>query len=134
MGSSVSALITMMLPTVLFTILALAKADESFSGPGTFACYGDMSITFAKGGTDAEGLLDCQPPGGLPRLLHREFWQMVTTVLTGSLWMTRVTETARESCGSRLTTLVWVTAIESSRSTMASRPGSSVATAPAPVT
>merc|ERR1712127_140370 len=64
MGSSVSALITMMLPTVLFTILALAKADESFSGPGTFACYGDMSITFAKGGTDAEGLLDCQPAWG----------------------------------------------------------------------
>merc|ERR1719411_1801907 len=46
----------------------LVLADESFHGSGTFACYGDMSITFDKSGSggEGEGFLDCQPSWGSP--------------------------------------------------------------------
>merc|ERR1719153_1936322 len=44
----------------------LVLANESFHGSGTFACYGDMSITFDKSssGGEGEGFLDCQPSWG----------------------------------------------------------------------
>jgi len=55
--------------TLALTISSyLVLADESFHGSGTFACYGDMSITFDKSGSggEGEGFLDCQPSWGSP--------------------------------------------------------------------
>ena len=55
--------------TIALTISSyLVLADESFHGSGTFACYGDMSITFDKSGSggEGEGFLDCQPSWGSP--------------------------------------------------------------------
>merc|ERR1719150_2801473 len=47
-----------------------AMANESFSGQGTMACYGMMSITFDKSESadlgEGEGFLDCQPSWGSP--------------------------------------------------------------------
>jgi len=52
-------------------LLAAAAADESFTGSGTFACYGDMTITFDKavetveaGPIDGAGVIDCVPAWG----------------------------------------------------------------------
>merc|ERR1712179_762351 len=50
-------------------ILVLAGAsgilgNENFSGTGTFACYGDMTVTVGKDGYDDIGYLDCQPSWG----------------------------------------------------------------------
>merc|ERR1711970_1199616 len=53
--------------TIVLTISSyLVLANESFHGSGTFACYGDMSITFDKSssGGEGEGLVDCQPSWG----------------------------------------------------------------------
>jgi len=50
--------------------LALVQADESWSGSGTFACYGDMTVTMDKinsktnGPIDGEGSIDCTPAWG----------------------------------------------------------------------
>merc|ERR1719228_843408 len=47
----------------LIVTFAFTQADESWSGSGSMACYGDMTITM-KG--DGEGLLDCTPAWGSP--------------------------------------------------------------------
>merc|ERR1712150_172079 len=50
--------------------LAVVQADESWSGSGTFACYGDMTVTMDKSGSnaegpiDGEGSIDCIPAWG----------------------------------------------------------------------
>merc|ERR1712123_93260 len=54
------------LSIVLSVSSFMVLADESFSGSGTFACYGDMSITFDKANSagEGEGFLDCKPAWG----------------------------------------------------------------------
>merc|ERR1712037_1029930 len=54
----------------LLASLAAVQADESWSGSGTFACYGDMTVTMDKSGSkaegpiDGEGSIDCTPAWG----------------------------------------------------------------------
>merc|ERR1712051_702031 len=48
----------------LLASLAVDQADESWSGSGTFACYGDMTVTMDKSGSNAEGPIDCIPAWG----------------------------------------------------------------------
>merc|ERR1739845_237529 len=54
----------------LLASLAVVQADESWSGSGTVACYGDMTVTMDKTGSnaegpiDGEGSIDCIPAWG----------------------------------------------------------------------
>eukprot|EP00091_Calanus_sinicus_P001708 TRINITY_DN1172_c0_g1_i2.p2 TRINITY_DN1172_c0_g1~~TRINITY_DN1172_c0_g1_i2.p2 ORF type:complete len:141 (-),score=43.73 TRINITY_DN1172_c0_g1_i2:31-453(-) len=56
------------LSIILSISSCLVLANESFSGMGSFACYGDMSITFDKSSSagEGEGFVDCQPSWGSP--------------------------------------------------------------------
>merc|ERR1719507_1813852 len=56
------------LSIVLSISSCLVLANESFSGSGSFACYGEMSITFDKSSSagEGEGFLDCKPAWGSP--------------------------------------------------------------------